>query len=277
MTSYLVSASIVAFHSSPDELKKAIASFLNNNFSKLLVVIDHSIHDGLREMVSAFGEEVVYFHHPENKGFGAGHNIAIQKIQGQSTYHLILNPDVYFDQSVLPSLTAYMDAKEQVGAMMPKILDQNGNLQYLAKLLPTPSDLLFKRFLPQNLAEQRLIRFQLKFTDYNSIMNVPYLSGCFMFLRTKALAVSGLFDERFFMYPEDIDLSRRIHEHYETLYYPHVFITHKHEAASYRNYKMLWIHIKNMVKYFNKWGWFKDKKRKEINFSTLNKLGYFES
>jgi GT2 family glycosyltransferase len=98
-----------------------------------------------------------------------------------------------------------------------------------------------------------------------------------MFLRTKALTVSGLFDERFFMYPEDIDLSRRIHEHYDTLYYPHVFITHKHEAASYRNYKMLWIHIKNMVKYFNKWGWFKDKKREEINFSTLNKLGYFES
>lgn len=277
MTSYLVSASIVAFHSNPGELKKAIVSFLNNNFSKLLVVIDHSAHDGLREMVSAFGEEVIYFHHPENKGFGAGHNIAIQKILGQSTYHLILNPDVYFDQSVLPSLIAYMDAMEQVGAMMPKILDQNGNLQYLAKLLPTPSDLLFKRFLPKNLAEQRLVRFQLKFTDYNSIMNVPYLSGCFMFLRTKALAVTGLFDERFFMYPEDIDLSRRIHEHYETLYYPHVFITHKHEAASYRNYKMLWIHIKNMVKYFNKWGWFKDKKREEINFSTLNKLGYFES
>jgi GT2 family glycosyltransferase len=277
MTSYQVSASIVAFHSNSAELKKAIDSFLNNSFSKLLVVIDHSANDDLREMVSALGNEVLYFHHPENKGFGAGHNIAIKKVIDHSAYHLILNPDVYFDQDVLPSLVAYMEANERVGAMMPKVLDEHGNLQYLAKLLPAPSDLLFKRFLPKKLAEQKLVRFQLKFTDYNSIMNVPYLSGCFMFLRTKALIASGLFDERFFMYPEDIDLSRRIHEHYDTLYYPHVSIIHKHEAASYRNYKMLWIHIKNMIKYFNKWGWFNDKKRAQINFSTLNKLGYFES
>ena len=92
---------------------------------------------------------------------------------------------------------------------MPKVYYPNGELQYLCKLIPTPFDLMFKRFLPSSIVERRMIKFQLRFTKYNKIMNVPYLSGCFMFFRISALQDIGLFDERFFMYPEDIDITRR--------------------------------------------------------------------
>jgi GT2 family glycosyltransferase len=102
-------------------------------------------------------------------------------------------------------------------------------------------------------------------SGYNKIMNVPYLSGCFMFLRTEALKDVGLFDERFFMYPEDIDLTRRIHGKFRTVFFPEVSIIHHHAQSSYLNFRMLLIHIENMIKYFNKWGWIFDKERKKIN------------
>mgnify|MGYP003611155927 FL=1 len=93
-----------------------------------------------------------------------------------------------------------------------------------------------------------------------------------MLLRSKALQKVGLFDERFFMYPEDIDLTRRIREYYRTVFYPHVPVIHNHAQGSYKSKKLLWIHIINLIRYFNKWGWFCDKKRQLINKETLNQF-----
>jgi GT2 family glycosyltransferase len=74
------------------------------------------------------------------------------------------------------------------------------------------------------------------------------------------------------MYPEDIDLTRRIHQKFRTVFYPEVSIIHHHAKSSYVNLKMLYIHVTNMVKYFNKWGWIFDKERKIINKKTLEQL-----
>ena len=93
-----------------------------------------------------------------------------------------------------------------------------------------------------------------------------------MLLRQSTLKEVGLFDERYFMYPEDIDLTRRIAMHYDTLFFPEVVITHEHGAASQKSLKMLIVHIFNLCKYFNKWGWLFDKDRKYLNFKTLNQF-----
>lgn len=86
-----------------------------------------------------------------------------------------------------------------------------------------------------------------------------------MFIRMSALQEAGLFDERFFMYPEDIDLTRRIHRRYKTLYFPMCEIIHYHRAESYKNLRMTKIHIINMIRYFNKWGWWFDAERRKFN------------
>ena len=90
-----------------------------------------------------------------------------------------------------------------------------------------------------------------------------------MFLRTEAVLKARLFDERYFMYPEDIDLTRTIHRDYITLYWPQITIIHNHERGSYKNPHLLKVHIKNMCLYFNKWGWFCDKERRLFNRLTL--------
>jgi GT2 family glycosyltransferase len=103
-------------------------------------------------------------------------------------------------------------------------------------------------------------------------MFVPYLSGCFMLLRQESLRKIGLFDERFFMYPEDIDLSRRMAVCYDTLFFPLATVTHEHGAASRKSLRMLLIHLVNIFKYFNKWGWIHDPIREQLNCRTLKQF-----
>jgi GT2 family glycosyltransferase len=135
-------------------------------------------------------------------------------------------------------------------------------------------DVFGRRFLPKRWMKKRNQRYELRASGYNRIMNIPYLSGCFMLLRTEAVRKARLFDEQFFMYPEDVDLTRRIHRDYLTVFYPHTTIIHNHEKASYRSIRMLWVHMANMCKYFNKWGWWKDEERKLVNeLTTKEYLG----
>jgi len=117
-------------------------------------------------------------------------------------------------------MVEYMENNPGVGHLMPKILNPDGSIQRLCKLVPTPFDLFARMFLPSLIKAKLSRRFELHGSGYNKVMFVPYLSGCFMLLRIEALKMVGLFDERFFMYPEDIDLTRRIAEKYETVFFP---------------------------------------------------------
>ncbi len=99
--------------------------------------------------------------------------------------------------------------------------------------------------------------------NFNNEFELPVVSGCFMFCRSKALKEVNGFDDRFFMYFEDVDLSRRIGENYKNLYLPGVKITHGFNKASYKSLKLMKAHIASAVKYFNKWGWFLDGYRRK--------------
>lgn len=266
----MLTASIVSYHHTVSEMRQVMDCVLNSPVEKIFI-IDNSSDDRLR-ILESVSYKVRYIH-SVNRGYGAGHNIALREaIEMGATYHAVVNPDIYFEQNVLKQLMVYMEDNLNVGQIMPKVYYPNGDLQYLCKLVPTPMDLIFKRFLPPSIVKKRMHKFQLRFTGYDKIMNVPYMSGCFMFFRISALQDIGLFDERFFMYPEDIDITRRMHEKYETIFYPYVSIIHAHAAASKTNTKMLKIHIFNMIKYFNKWGWFYDLKRRNINKTVLKEL-----
>ena len=207
-----------------------------------------------------------YIFNNQNLGYGAAHNIAIREsIYDDIPFHLVINPDIIIAPDTLDVLMEVMQQQPLVGLISPKVLYPDGTLQHLCKLLPTPLDVFGRRFLPKKWMEKRNQRYEMRHSGYNHVMNVPYLSGCFMLMRTAALQRVRLFDERFFMYPEDIDLTRRIHQHYLTLFFPYTSIIHNHAKASYHSPRMLWIHIVNMCKYFNKWGWFHDPERIQFN------------
>lgn len=261
-----ITGSIVIYNNKLNEVKKAIESFLNCSLLKKLYIIDNSETDAFRILLDMYNIE--YIHTGKNIGYGAGHNIAINKSIGVSKYHLVLNPDIHFNANTLTGLFNFMEYNMDVGLVMPKVLYQDGELQYLCKKLPSPADLFARRFIPgpiKPFLQNFLESYELKGKDFNSMMLVPNLSGCFMFIRTKLFPIVGTFDERFFLYLEDTDLCRRINENSLTVYYPLEQITHSYNKASYRNFKLLLCHLKSSVIYFNKWGWFNDKRRELAN------------
>ena len=219
------------------------------------------------------GFKVIYLPH-ENNGYGGGHNVALKEAQKLgSKYHLVVNPDVWFGPEVIPALIEYMDNNDDVGQMMPKVMYPNGQIQRLAKLLPTPMDFIGRFCLPEFLIKRRNTRFELVQSGFTKILNVPYLSGCFMFFRMSAIEEVGMFDEYFFLHAEDIDMTRRMHQRYKTIFYPHVAIYHTFTRGSRRSLKLLIIQIVNILKYLNKWGWWCDEERTEINNEVLSKIG----
>jgi len=268
MSSQILSASIVLYQNSIDEVTRAAYSFLRSEISGHLSLLDNSPSDSLRELADLEGR-IEYEHNPSNPGYSA-HNRAMRKsIERNYKYHLVLNPDVYFEADVLARIVQFMDENSDTGMLIPKIFFPDGRLQYGCKLLPTPLDFFLRMAFPRRWIAKRMDSFELRLSGYDTIMDVPYVSGCFMFLRNSSLEKTGLFDERFFMYGEDIDLSRRIYTDSRSVFYPDVSIVHGHEAASYKNWRLFKIHLVNVFRYFNKYGWFFDRERKAINRQTL--------
>jgi len=272
-----LNASIVLYNNPLSMIQKAIESFLNTSLDIKLYLIDNSPTDALR-ILSSSDKRIEYIHNPANPGFGSAHNIAIKKsIDEKVPYHLVLNPDVYFDRGVVEKITEYMDNHPDVGLLMPKVLYPTGEIQTIARLLPTPWDLFARRFVPiKSYLEQLNRRYELTFFDYATITEIPFISGCFMFLRTDTLKAAGCFDENFFMYLEDADLSRRIGKVSKTVLYPDVSIYHEYQRGSHRSFKLLMVFIRSVFTYFNKHGWFFDSYRKNKNQQTLKQLGWRE-
>jgi len=260
-----LTASIVTYKNDPGIVAQTIQSFLTTDLNVKLFVVDNSPTDRLRQICQ--DDRIVYIFNDRNLGFGKGHNIAIKSTWDLSPFHLVLNPDIYFNGPTLKNLSRFMRENPRVGLVMPKILNTDGTIQYLCKLLPTPGNLIIRRFL--KFSKQQLkksnYKYEFRFSAYDKVMDVPFLSGCFMFIRTKALKEVGLFDEQLFMYVEDTDLTRRIHRYYRTVFYPDVSVYHHYAKGSYKSLKLMFYNSLSAIRYFNKYGWFWDEERKLIN------------
>jgi GT2 family glycosyltransferase len=270
-----LTGSLVLYRNEPAIFEAAIRCFLDGSQDSLLFVVDNSE----KPLTS------VLFQHPRvryafagrNLGFGAGHNLAlslIDQLDGRPAQgHLFLNPDVTFGPSTLPTLLAELTMDPHIGAVMPQVLFSDGQLQRLCKLLPTPADLLLRRFLPiQAWVDALNHRYELFDLPQVGRQDVPSLSGCFLLVRSSLLKQIGGFDERYFMYMEDVDLVRRIGDHARTVYIPSVAITHGYSKGSYLNPKLLRYHLRSARTYFNKWGWLLDPARSQRNRQTLQRL-----
>ena len=281
----MITASIVTYNNNVLDLEAVLRSLLISPVQKVWI-IDHSdvftrLEGELNEYMRndeefrkhiGCGFVLKYVRH-RNNGYGGGHNVAIREaISEGSEYHLVINPDVWFGPEVVPAIWKAMENDHSIAQIMPKVLYLNGEVQYVAKLLPSPLDLIGRFFFPHFMIRKRNDRHELKHSGYDKVMNVPFLSGCFMFLRVSALKEIGLFDERFFMYAEDIDISRRLHSRYKTLFYPKVTIYHRFSRLSYHNWRISLIHIVSVIKYFNKWGWIYDSERRRVNKVLLNEI-----
>lgn len=265
----MLNISIVLYHPQwEQEVLPLVRELLRVRCLRKIYLMDNSEEQADKQRLKAISPKLRYIFNGANLGYGRAHNIALREsVFYKTPFHLVMNSDIVVHAEDIDAMHDFMQQHPEVGQLMPRVVSPDGQQQYLAKRLPSPLDVFGRRFLPKWLMARRNRRYELRDKDLNRPVNAPYLSGCFMFLRTEAVLQARLFDERYFMYPEDIDLTRTIHRNWLTLYYPEWTVTHAHTRASYKEKHMLRIHIQNMCRYFNKWGWLFDRERRRFNAS----------
>jgi GT2 family glycosyltransferase len=265
MLQYDIVASIVTYNNNVDILNQCIDSFLKTDLTVHLYISDNSPVDSIKHKIPN-DKRITYIYNKKNLGFGKAHNKCINRAVNKSKYYIILNPDIYFDGQILKQLYDYLESNAEVGLLSPKIVYPDERLQLSCRLIPSPLD-MFARRLPQGekLFKRRIRKHQFEDNSFDKNMEVPFLLGCFLMIRSSVLEKVGGFDERFFMYMEDLDLCRRVGNVSKIMFYAKAKIYHIYERASAKQTKLFFIHLKSMSKYFNKWGWFLDKDRSRIN------------
>lgn len=274
-----IAVSIVTYHSPLEELGHCL-DCLGREPERTIASID--VIDNAGEETNGKLGEWLSEHYPEvkytaskNVGYGRAHNQSISRTlyaKAGAEYHLVTNCDISFEPGMLRRMADYMDEHPDVGLTTPNIYYPDGTPQASSHPLPSPIDLLGRRIIPRRLRVAGWLNYDPNLSGMEKPVNVPCVYGCFMLMRSDALRQTGIFDERYFLYLEDVDLSRRIHENWRTEVLPEERMTHIHHAASRRNLRQLWIHVGSMVKYYSKWGWLIDKQRHNTNREFRNQL-----
>ena len=230
-----------------------------------LVVVDNSCNSDVYESIDNclekqkvnFGGSASSIKSSANIGFGAGHNLAITKVK--STYHLVLNPDVVMEREALARAIRFMEENPAVGMLVPRVLSPDGKPSYLCKRYPSVLDLLLRGFAPRGVQQRfrrRLDHYEMRdVTQSENLMDIPIASGCFMFFRTEVLKRLGGFDERYFLYFEDFDLSIRMKKIAPIAYVPSVCITHGGGNAARKGRRHIAMFVVSAVRFFSRWGW----------------------
>lgn len=256
---YDLTVSIVTYQNDHVELMTTIKAVLNSAEIRVkLYIIDNS---PTRELQSLFKDiPIEYLYMNANLGFGKAHNVAMRRVieTNEAPFHLVLNPDIYFGEFELRKMLDYMKEHTNVGHLLPKVLTTGTRicLNRQRRLLPTPFITFCRVVSPlEKVFRKTMERYYTRFKSYDREMSSPCLSGCFMLLRCDAIRKVGMFDERFFMYFEDIDLSRRYYIEYGNMYWPGAEIYHVAHTDSHHNLRLMYAHFQSVVKYYNKWGW----------------------
>ena len=248
-----VSVGIVTYNNE-DKIENVLNSIFKHTrgVDVTVYVVDNSSSDQTVHVVQTKFPKVKLLSMSSNMGFGEAHNQLLSVLG--SDYHVILNPDITFETDVLAELSRYLEKHSDVSMVTPRILFPDGQEQHLPKRNPTLRYVLGGRIGFKSLRR----KYTMADVVFTEPAKIEFCTGCFMMLRTSLFCELKGFDNRFFMYFEDADLTRRARKKGHAIFYPGVSVTHVWERASAKSFKFMRIHISSMIKYFMKWKWKKD-------------------
>jgi len=234
-------------------IEKTIKSIVEHiyDINYKIYVIDNNSTDRTCDIVKEIDGNIELIENADNEGFGKAHNKVLNKLN--SKYHIVVNPDIVIENKVIIDMYNYMEQNQDVGLLTPLVKGVDNEIQYLAKREVTFIDLLIRRFLP-GFFKKRRDYFEMRDTNYNSYFKVPYATGCFMFFRTDIYKELEGFDENFFMYLEDADITKRVNKISKTIFFPDNYVIHEWQRGSHKSFKLTWVNIESLFYYFKKWG-----------------------
>jgi O-antigen biosynthesis protein len=212
-----------------------------------VIVVDNNSKDSSQQMIKDKFPSVLLVENNDNKGFSKANNQGVAIAKGE--YILFLNPDTVMPENFFAKTLAYMDAHPEAGAIGPRLIDGKGQFAPDAKKsFPSLSVALFK-----TIGLNKIFKKSAFFNKYyavhvgeHEIAQVDVLSGCCMLVRRKAMEIAGgAFDEDYFMYCEDVDLSYRLEKAgYKNIYYPEAELIH-YKGESTRKMTLSYVRIFN--------------------------------
>ena len=256
-----VSGCIVTYNAVSSESKeKLLFDAIENitafaqSYDFTLYIVDNASPDGTAKAVeAAFANNpaVKVIANSENRGFGKAHNQVLPLID--SDYHFVINPDIIVRDDAVGKMCAFMENLPACGMVSPDIRFPDGRIQVLAKSHPKPKSLIASRLASDRENNKYLREYAMLDEDLSKPLKIENASGCFFGIRTALFRQIGGFDDRYFMYFEDFDLSRTVGYHAEIWYDPEAVVYHEWGRDSKRNIKLMLIHISSTFKYFLKW------------------------
>lgn len=266
---------IISHYGSPDDLRVSLRyieqwrkeyEMRNGENTTEIIVADSATNHSTKELMYNEFPEITFIESKKNIGFGRAVNKGLRRCLGEFIF--VMNADLIVSQAKnLDNLLDYIKENKSVGIVAPKILNFDETLQHSAFRFYTPIIVLLRRisFLANtNFGRKRLERFDILggVEDLNNPILVDWVMGSAFATTRENLSRVGIFDERFFMYMEDVDLCRRFRNHdLGVVYYPNSYMYHFHGGAS-RNRNFLFsifnkytiTHFLSAIKYFSKHG-----------------------
>ncbi len=251
----LMTACIVTYNSQ-EHIRNVLTSLKMSTIGSRMniIVVDNASQDDTAGIVESEFPDVRLIKLTENIGFGKAHNKALPYMN--APYHVIVNPDITLQPDVLEQMADFMDSRPDVSLLSPKVLHPDGKEQFLPKELPSVHYLMggfFETFgKPFTTWRGRYTWREKGIAEPTEACNA---TGCFMFTRASALKAVNGFDNRYFLYFEDADLTREMKKQGIVLYHPGFAVTHVWARESARKFKSTMMLIRSMTQYFHKWGW----------------------
>ena len=278
MGRYKVTGCIVT-HNNMHSIKKTLDSLLEFTRADFkLYVVDNSSTDGTPEFIEQNYPQLELIRNAGNTGFGAGHNLVMDRLD--SKYHVVINPDITVKNDAISALADYLEEHEDIGMLAPKICFPDGRMQILGKRDPKIKYLFASRLRNEEKPGRLLREYAMLDEDYTKPFDIENASGCFFMIRTElfrkigdfVLAAGdyvtvvgaphelhelfrkiGGFDEGYFLYFEDSDITRTVRKYARVVFDPSVVVYHEWERESKHNFKLLLVHIRSMFYYMKKW------------------------
>jgi N-acetylglucosaminyl-diphospho-decaprenol L-rhamnosyltransferase len=218
-----------------------------------IIVIDNASGDGTREMIAGDYPEVDLVSSPDNLGFAAATNLGARR--GRAPHLLALNPDTAVTEGALDTVITALEADPKVAVVGPRLLMEDGSLDHAAKRsFPTPMSALghFSGLGRRAGASEKLAAYRAPEVESG---RVDAVNGAFMLMRRSAFEQMGGFDEGYWMYMEDLDLSYRLAQAgWESRYEPAATVEHVKGGTTggRRSVRLNWAFHSGMFRFYRR-------------------------
>ncbi len=243
---FFVTAAIVTYNDA-NRAPITVESILKHTkkYPLKLYVIDNASGDDTVACIEKSGQAII-IKNENNIGFGAAHNVILKHEIGK--YHFVINPDITLNSDVISDMVDFFENNPDVVMAMPKILNEDGTEQKLPKQRPT-----FKKLFLGRLSDKIRSEYVWADKEITKPCEIDFCTGCFFGIKGDAFKKMCGFDDRYFMYLEDADLSLKAKSKGKVLMLPQFSVTHAWERESSKSLKYLIIHIVSCFKFLIKW------------------------